>query len=285
MSYVQSVVGVRPIPRYDNVAWTEVEWRESDARDGVYALIDTQPLANPDPDPSQPATRNLTTTQAQLSAGWYQLTFKDPGGNSDVVDPIPAGVSGDTTLPPSPDAIREDSRLVAELLPATPENDRLLRGLVVDSIALVSSLTYRRIDPAIPCPADIPCEDVPASLVPLAYRAVALMTERLLVTGEPKFAQQVATGRRLRGFSAGPYSESYFAPGEFARRGAQQGRPPMDPDEQLDGVLWALATEAAREAFVAWATGVQPPAGAVSAFNTNRRGNAGVRRLYGPDGY
>jgi hypothetical protein len=127
--------------------------------------------------------------------------------------------------------------------------------------------------------------------VPVARQAVALMVERLLVTGTAAFAEQIATGRRLRGFSAGPYSESYFAPGEFARRGAAQGRPPMDADDALDAALWALATEDAREMFVAWATGVQPPAGAASVFDYRRTAGSqfAARRGFGfaggPDGF
>jgi hypothetical protein len=97
------------------------------------------------------------------------------------------------------------------------------------------------------------------------------MVNREIVTGDPAFAEQVATGRRLRGFSAGPYSESYFAPGEFARKGAQQGRPAMDPDEALDAALWALATLEAREYFVSEASAVNPPASAITSFDYRKQ--------------
>lgn len=189
---------------------------------------------------------------------------------------------------PTPADLRAASDLLTAKLPDDNggPNDLKLANRADAAAAIVAELTFRLIGPVTASTVTgYTFEEVPPQLVQVAIRAVALMVERLIVTGEPKFAEQVATGRRLRGFSAGPYSETYFAPGEFARRGAQQGRPPMDPDEQLDAALWALATEDARESFVAWATGVQPPAGAISAFNTNRRGNSGMRRLYGPDGY
>jgi hypothetical protein len=192
---------------------------------------------------------------------------------------------------PTPDQLRADSDLIAAKFPDGGD-DAKLEARAATAAAFVASLTFRLIEPVDTSTVeDEVFEEVPAGLVPVAIHAVAVMVERMVVTGAPDFAEQAATGRRLRGFSAGPYSEQYFAPGEFARRGAQQGRPPMDPDEALDAALWALATEAARESFFAWATGVQPPAGAVTTFDGRRSGGGyfghGVRRGFigGPDGF
>lgn len=173
---------------------------------------------------------------------------------------------------PSNDELRAASDLITLRFPAGGANEAKLKQRAEAAAVLVASLTFRLIGPVTESIVDAePFEEVPPSLQPVAVLAVALMVNRELVTGDPEFAEQVATGRRLRGFSAGPYSESYFAPGEFARRGAQQGRPPMDPDEALDQALWALATEAAREYFRAWATGLNAPAGAVSAFDYRKQ--------------
>jgi hypothetical protein len=198
---------------------------------------------------------------------------------------------------PTPAELRLASDLIAAKLPPSGPNDEKLELRAESAAALVASITFRLIDPVTEATVEgYSFEEVPPSLRNLALRAIALMVERELVTGEPAFAEQVATGRRLRGFTAGPYSESYFAPGEFARRGAQQGRPPMDPDEQLDAALWALATEDARDYFIAYASGLHLPGAAVSAFDyrrvavgdspgglTGRNGLAGG--FGGPDGF
>lgn len=194
---------------------------------------------------------------------------------------------------PTPDELRAESDLIEAKLPATGPNDVKLALRAETAAVLVASATFRLIEPVEASVVEgYDFEEVPAGLVPIARRAVALMVERLLVTGAPDFAEQVATGRRLRGFSAGPYSENYFAPGEFARRGAAQGRPPMDADDALDSALWALATIDAREYHVAVSTGRQAPASSVSAFNYARGGGSagGAARLRhgfigGPDGY
>lgn len=196
-------------------------------------------------------------------------------------------------LTPTPNELRAASDLIAKKFPPSGPEDAKLQQRAAVAAVVISSLTFRLIEPVNEALVEgYTFVEVPAGLRPVAVRAVALMVEREIVTGEPAFAEQVATGRRLRGFSAGPYSESYFAPGEFARRGAQQGRPPMDPDEQLDQVLWALATIEAREYFVATATGIQAPAGVVTAFDYRKQavGNrpgavTGVFGAGGPDGW
>lgn len=173
---------------------------------------------------------------------------------------------------PTPDTLRLASDLIERRFPQGGPNDAKLKLRAESAAAQVATLTFRLIGPVTEATVEgYVFEEVPPSLEPLAVRAIALMVEREIVTGDPEFAEQLATGRRLRGFSAGPYSESYFAPGEFARRGAAQGRPPMDADDQLDAALWALATEEAREYFIAQATGVQVPGSAVTAFDYSKQ--------------
>lgn len=194
---------------------------------------------------------------------------------------------------PSPTELRAASPLIAAKLPPGEPNDAALELLADEAAVLVSVLTFRTIEPVTESTVEgYAFEDVPAQLKPIAVRAIALEINREVVTGDVAFAEQVATGRRLRGFSAGPYSESYFAPGEFARRGAQQGRPPMDADEELDAALWALATEDARDYFISRATGQVQPAGSVTSFDYRRQAIGdmpgslarGVRGS-GPDGF
>lgn len=276
MGTVVSLVGYAPPARYDDVPWTGVRWFEAATPAGPFVQIDDQVLTVPDPDPSAPGARNLTTTNATLEVGWYELVFYDAGLNlSDASDPI-RNPPGGQDLPPDPDAVRNASPLLRQAypIPATdPYAANDLRSAVAQATALVQTLTWRLIDPTLGdlSPEGYASEAVPAGLVPVAFEAVSLMTERVVVGRQPDNAEMFALGRHLRGFSAGPYSESYFAPGEFARRGAQQSRPAMDQDDALDSALWALATEDARDYFVFRATGVAPPIGSVTGFDYRRQ--------------
>lgn len=265
--------------------------QEAGAPDAAWLDIDTQALPSPDADPSAPAARSVTTTQAVLSTGWYRLVFLDAGGNpSEPSEVVRSSI--DSEMPPDPDDVRDASPLLRVKYPrpaTNPDQAGDLRRITYQATALVQSITWRLIDPTLGCPAppdEGQCEIVPNELAPVALQAIARMAERIQVTTDPAFAEQVATGRRLRGFTAGPYSESYFAPGEFARRGATQGRPAMDSDDALDAALWALATEDARDYFVWRATGVAPPSAEVTSFDYRRQSlGYGSGALGWPGGY
>lgn len=240
------------------------------------ADIDTVAISPADADPTVPAMRNMSSSARTLDIGWYQVVFYDAAGHHSEPFGLVRDSSVDSPLPPTPDQVREASPLLRQRYPE-PQTDPFqtsdLRNAVYQATALVQANVWRLIDPTLGCsaPEDYTCEVVTDALVPIAVRAVTIMTERLVVTEDPAYATQFALGRHLRGFSAGPYSESYFAPGEFARRGAQQGRPPMDSDDALDALLWALATEDARDYFVFRATGVSPPIGSATAFDYRRQ--------------
>lgn len=298
MARVVSLVDVVPPPRYDGVPWSEAHVEEAPQPDGPWTDIATVAIAPQDPDPKVPGPRDVTTALAALSTGWYRLVFHDAGGaRSEPSDVVRSSIDSD--MPPSPDDVRQASPLLRAKFPRPaidPAQPGDLRRTVYQSIALVQSETWRILDPSLGCPAPSGevCEVVPNELEAVALQAVARMAERITVTTAPEFAEQVATGRRLRGFSAGPYSETYFAPGEFNRRGAQQARPIVDADDALDTALWALMTEAARDYFVWRATGMAPPAGEATAFDYRRQslgygaGNLALPGGYGrggPDGF
>lgn len=300
MSIVLSLVAISPPPRYDGVPWTHVRIEESPGPQGPWTQIDLQMLADPDDDPSAPAVRSFTTDDATLTLAWYHAIFVDDAGH--VSEPLGLQRNSvlDSPLPPSPDEIRQASPLLRSVYPA-PAGDPFqladLRLIVYEATAYVQSMTFRLIDPSLGdvAPEGYLSEAVPDGLIPLAFTAIARMSERIKVTTDPAMATQIATGRRLRGFTAGPYSEQYFAPGEFARRGASQGRPPMDVDDALDSALWALATEDARDYFVWRSTGVAPPVGVATSFDYRRQsigyGSGGMGGGFGgmghggPDGF
>lgn len=181
---------------------------------------------------------------------------------------------------PTPVQVRERSRLLRARYPepaAGGDESPDLLTAITDAAVLVATWTGRLI-----APADVG-EEVPAGLVPVALRAVARMAERVDEATASAEASKTAGGKRLRSISAGPWSESYFAPGELAMK---NGVAAVTGDAVLDGLLWALMTEDAREQWFALTSGVQAPAGGVTSFDYRRMGGtAGLRLGSGPDGW
>lgn len=68
-----------PPARFDGVPWTIVQVYEAAAAGGSWTLIDTIALV-PDIDPSAPAPRSFTTSQATGPDLWYQCVFLDGAG-------------------------------------------------------------------------------------------------------------------------------------------------------------------------------------------------------------
>jgi hypothetical protein len=174
-------------------------------------------------------------------------------------------------LTPTPDQVRERSKLLAAAYPDDDggENDDALAVSAEDASLIVADLTGRAIGPA-----ETPGVEVPAHLVNLAVRAVAMKAEQLEVLGgTARDRRKAIRNANLRSISAGPWSESYFGPEEAAK--AQR----LDPDPRLHEILWALATEEKRDYWIALWTGVQPPAGAVSSFDWSLRSGSYGRGL------
>ncbi len=85
MSFVQSFSAVTPPPRYDDVAWTDLEIWEAETDEladaGTFTLIDTQAIPV-DATPATPNTLEITTTLAEFAVGWYRFRFRDDDANS-----------------------------------------------------------------------------------------------------------------------------------------------------------------------------------------------------------
>lgn len=264
MTFVVSLAGFRPPPRFDSIAWTSARIEEAALREGPWTALETQPLSPVDADPRAPAERAFTTALATLTAGWYRVVFLDDDGaeaSSDAVSNASGGEYPPDALPPTVNDVRSRSALLRRDFPAgsaDPHSEPTLRQYVTDAIAMVQSITGRTLD-----------ETLPTNLIDLAFRAVTLMTEKFAVRGDAESTEEAAGGRRLRSQSAGPWSESYFAPGDLQMK---NGRPMVDPNDVLDEVLWALMTEEMREEFIALATGQQQPAGAVTQFDYRLQG-------------
>lgn len=118
-------------------------------------------------------------------------------------------------LTPSADEVRARSKLLTQRYPepaGTFDPVDEFGAAILDGAALVAVWTGRLIAPV------DDGEEVPAGLRGLAVRAIAKMAERGAVTGEVDATVKSAGGRRLRSISAGPWSESYFAPGELSMK-------------------------------------------------------------------
>lgn len=161
---------------------------------------------------------------------------------------------------PTVDDVRARSELLTVRYP-DPAGDDALQLILDDDAPVVSQLTGRSIGPA-----GTPGEEVPAYLVPVAKRAMTLRAERIGIGGTAKSRKGVIGSLRLRSFTAGPYSESYFGPGEA------QAAKALDPDPAAHELLWALATPEMRDYWTALWTGQQVPAAAVQQFDWTQRG-------------
>ena len=90
MTQIVSFQGYTPAARFDGVAWTQAKVEEAPTATGSWTLIDTLALSPVDADPTNPATRNLTTALASSTPDlWYRLTFVDAGGGVSLpTDPV-----------------------------------------------------------------------------------------------------------------------------------------------------------------------------------------------------
>jgi hypothetical protein len=70
-----------PPARADGLPWTHVRIEEATRLGGDFTAIDTQALSPLDPDPSAPISRDFTTDDATVSAGWYRVVFIDAALN------------------------------------------------------------------------------------------------------------------------------------------------------------------------------------------------------------
>jgi hypothetical protein len=73
-----TLFGYTPPARFgaDEIAWTQARIEDSSTETGSYVEVETVPLEPVDQDPSDPATRNLTTHDATVG-NWYRVVWVD----------------------------------------------------------------------------------------------------------------------------------------------------------------------------------------------------------------
>lgn len=88
MAYTRTFEDYTPPRRYDSLPFTQALIRESATETGTYTTIDTKTLSPVDADPSAPASRNFTTDDATLAAGWYVIRWQDAASSVFDSDPV-----------------------------------------------------------------------------------------------------------------------------------------------------------------------------------------------------
>lgn len=138
---------------------------------------------------------------------------------------------------PTPAEIRAISPWISQQLPYDASDDPDALQLWIDeATALICSITCRIIGTA------GGQEEMPTEKIPLARRAIALKIEQMYqAMGTAQNRRRGFSSGKIRSFSAGNYSESYFGP-EDARKAGM-----LDPDPRFAEILWALTTDDCRE--------------------------------------
>jgi hypothetical protein len=130
MAQVITFENYTPTPRYDAIPWTDVRIYEAataDAEDVDWTLIDTVALSPVDADPSDPASRNITTELASSTDElWYRLVFVDATG-----DTLAPTVPVQNVVSPTPYAtVDELARILKIRQPTTEQVEAMERVLL-----------------------------------------------------------------------------------------------------------------------------------------------------------
>lgn len=84
---VVTLTDYEPNERFDANPWTQARVEGATAAEGPFTAIETIDLDPVDSDPTNPATRNFTTTQATTES-WFRVVFIDADGNEDATEPV-----------------------------------------------------------------------------------------------------------------------------------------------------------------------------------------------------
>lgn len=88
MTFVRTFEGYTPPDRYDLTPFTEARIQESALPESGFVTIDTIALSPVDADPTNPATRDLTTALATLEDAWYRIVWADADGSTFVTESV-----------------------------------------------------------------------------------------------------------------------------------------------------------------------------------------------------
>lgn len=129
MSVIVSFNGWKPVPRYDELPWTEVRIEEASIEDGVYTQLEVIPLDPLDSDPSDPQARSFTTELGTAIGYWYRLVFADADGDTMVPTQQVQNTVGANVYATS----SELARILKIRTPTSEQSDAMQRVLVAAS--------------------------------------------------------------------------------------------------------------------------------------------------------
>lgn len=131
MTNVVTLENLVPQRRYDGQPWTVAKIEEAPSAGGTFSLIDTITLSPVDATPAAPVTRNFTTPNAVLPAGWYRVRWEDAASHisySETVSPSQLGLISIERLKDRLDIDHSD----------TSEDTRLRRDIASASRAIIN---------------------------------------------------------------------------------------------------------------------------------------------------
>ena len=134
-----------PPARYDGHPWTTVLIGEAGSSSGPFTTITTITLNPVDTDPSNPISRSFTTNTAQLTSGWYQVTFKDATGATVTDTPIP--LPAPTGQPATPYCTVLDVQARSAIRPVTASsvpNIAQVQQFVLDTAAEINGILIKK---------------------------------------------------------------------------------------------------------------------------------------------
>lgn len=200
MGFNVPLMGFRPPPRFDTVAWTNEEVAESALVDGTFVTIDSIALAPLDVDPSKPMVRNISTVNGTLEEGWYKVRFVQGGNQTPWSNAV-----FNSTLIPLPEDIREWSLVEfdeAGFGIREDGSDPMLR-LVQVQAGWVQRVTGKLFD------STLSADDLEAM-----QEAVKMAVEFAALRADPDFIEGAADFDLIKSFTAGSYSEERRSLGE-----------------------------------------------------------------------
>lgn len=195
--FIRSFEGYSPPRRFDSEPFTEAQIREASAEDGTYTTITTIALSPVDSDPSDPAVRNFTTSEALIQDGWYIIRWADADGATFDSDPMRylAEENGAITA----EEVREWSLMPFdefEYPEPTGADADTLQSLVDRAIEYVLDVTGLTV-----------VENVPTNLLRTWEEAIQRRTEQLVAKQQEDEIETAADFELIKNFGAGPYNE------------------------------------------------------------------------------
>ena len=132
---VISLIGYKPVERYDEIPWTQARLEESDTDVyddiAVWTEVETFTLSPVDTDPSDPAYRNFTTELASATPDlWYRIVWVDATADESTPTEAVQNEADDTVMFAT---VSELARILKIRTPTAEQESALERVLIAAS--------------------------------------------------------------------------------------------------------------------------------------------------------